>query len=64
MLDKPHDAKTKSVRASVTFPAEDYVELERIAENHKVSVAWVVRKAVDEYLGAQSPLFRTNRATN
>jgi metal-responsive CopG/Arc/MetJ family transcriptional regulator len=45
-------------RASVTFPADLYAELERIAEEKKVSVAWVVRDAVEKYVEAQYPLFR------
>jgi hypothetical protein len=34
-----------------------YNELERIADGKRVSVAWVVREAVDEYLVSQAPLF-------
>lgn len=45
-------------RASVTFPADLYAELERIAEEKKVSVAWVVRDAVEKYVEAQYPLLR------
>jgi len=50
------DAKARAVRASVTFPAELYVQLERIAQDKKVSVAWVVRDAVDEYVTQRWPL--------
>lgn len=46
-----------ATRASVTFPADLYTELERIAEEKKVSVAWVVRDAVEKYVEAQYPLF-------
>ncbi|MBU2732721.1 ribbon-helix-helix protein, CopG family [Acidithiobacillus ferrooxidans] len=46
-----------SRRASVTFPTGLYAELERIAEEKKVSVAWVVRDAVEKYVEAQYPLF-------
>lgn len=48
----------KGTRASVTFPADLYAELERIAEEKKVSVAWVVRDAVEKYVEAQYPLIR------
>ncbi|MBP6899371.1 MAG: ribbon-helix-helix protein, CopG family [Burkholderiaceae bacterium] len=48
----------EGTRASVTFPANLYAELERIAEDKKVSVAWVVRDAVEKYVEAQYPLFR------
>lgn len=47
-----------TVRASVTFPVDVYAELERIAEDKKVSVAWVVRDAAQTYVEAQYPLFR------
>lgn len=50
-------AKTKTARASVTFPAELYDALARIAEQKKVSVAWVVRDAVEKYMEDQWPLF-------
>jgi metal-responsive CopG/Arc/MetJ family transcriptional regulator len=49
----------EGTRASVTFPADLYAELERIAEENKVSVAWVVRDAVEKYVEARYPLFRT-----
>lgn len=48
----------EGTRASVTFPADLYAELERIAEEKKVSVAWVVRDAAEKYVEAQYPLFR------
>jgi predicted transcriptional regulator len=45
-----------TVRASVSFSNDQYADLERIAANKKVSVAWVVRDAIDQYLAAQYPL--------
>jgi hypothetical protein len=48
----------KSIRTTVSIPPGDYKELERIALNNKVSVAWVVREAVSYYLAEQAPLFR------
>ncbi len=50
-------AKEGTARASVTFPSSLYAELERIAEEKKVSVAWVVRDAAEKYVAAQYPLF-------
>jgi predicted transcriptional regulator len=41
---------TETVRASISFPASDYAELQRLAASMKVSVAWVVRQAIEEYL--------------
>lgn len=51
------------IRASVSFEREDYAELERIAEEKRVSVAWVVRDAVSRYLSERSPLFRDTELT-
>jgi metal-responsive CopG/Arc/MetJ family transcriptional regulator len=55
---KQHAQAREGTRASVTFPADLYTELERIAAEKKVSVAWVVRDAVEKYVEAQFPLFR------
>ena len=55
---RQHAPAKDGTRASVTFPADLYAELERIAEENKVSVAWVVRDAVEKYVEAQYPLFR------
>jgi metal-responsive CopG/Arc/MetJ family transcriptional regulator len=53
------DGKAKSTRTSVSLRQEDYDEIERIAERKKVSIAWVIRDAVERYLSQQSPLFRS-----
>jgi metal-responsive CopG/Arc/MetJ family transcriptional regulator len=50
-----------TVRVSVTFPAETYKSLEQIADQKKVSVAWVVRDAADGYIAAQWPLLPTKK---
>lgn len=47
-----------SVRTTITFPSELYSTLEKIAEQKKVSLAWVVRDAVEQYIGEKWPLFR------
>ena len=44
-------------RASVSFPPEVYRSLEELAVKKKVSIAWVVREAVERYLVDQFPLF-------
>ena len=46
-----------SPRASVTFPTDLYNTLEHLAKKKKVSVAWVVREAVEKYVADQWPLF-------
>ncbi|MCO5975358.1 ribbon-helix-helix domain-containing protein [Ideonella oryzae] len=51
----------KTARASVSFPAELYATLERIAEEKHVSVAWIVREAAAKYVGDQWPLFDQER---
>ena len=45
-----------TVRASVSFPEDQYAELERIALQQRVSLAWVVREAVQTYLVTRWPL--------
>ena len=55
---RQHTPAKEGTRASVTFPADIYAELERIAEEKKVSVAWVVRDAVEKSIESQYPLFR------
>lgn len=51
----------KSIRTTVSIPGSDYEQLERLAKQKKVSVAWVVREAVDQYLSAETPLLRKVR---
>lgn len=40
----------RTVRASVSLPEDQYAELEQIALAQRVSLAWVVREAVQSYL--------------
>lgn len=53
-------ATERTVRASVSFPEQHYLELERIAQHQKVSMAWVVREAVEQYLKARWPLLENS----
>jgi hypothetical protein len=46
----------RTIRASISFPEEQYQVLERIATENKVSLAWVVRDAIDGYLKSKWPL--------
>jgi len=55
---KKNTSGKEGTRASVTFPGDLYAELERMAEEKKVSVAWVVRDAVEKYVEAQYPLLQ------
>lgn len=53
----------RTVRASVSFPEDQYAELERIAQDQRVSLAWVVREAVQTYLVQRRPLQDGNGTT-
>ena len=45
------------VRATISFPPDLYATLEEIAKQKKVSLAWVVRDAAEQYLSEKWPLF-------
>jgi len=47
-----------AVRASISFPPDVYQTLEMIAKGKKVSLAWVVREAAEQYIDGKWPLFR------
>ena len=47
-----------AVRASISFPPDVYETLRGIAKETKVSLAWVVREAVEKYITDKWPLFR------
>ncbi len=42
--------ETSSVRASISFAPENYEALKCLAREKKVSLAWIVRDAVDKYI--------------
>jgi len=46
------------VRATLSFPSDVYDNLKSIAKQKKVSLAWVVREAVEQYLAEKWPLFK------
>ena len=50
-----------SVRASISFPPDLYETLEEIAREKKVSLAWVVRDAVERYVAEKEPLSEKER---
>ena len=60
---KSDDQNVATVRATISFPADRYADLEEIAKQKKVSLAWVVREAVDDYIEARTPLFATERVS-
>ena len=54
---KMREQGSAAVRASISFPPEVYENLETIAKQKKVSLAWVVREAAEQYLAEKWPLF-------
>jgi metal-responsive CopG/Arc/MetJ family transcriptional regulator len=46
--------KKAAVRASITFPPALYSTLEEIAQEKKVSLAWVIRDASERYVAERS----------
>lgn len=60
MNGKSSSSKKKAaqrIRASISFSPDMYKTLEGIAAEKKVSLAWVVREAVEKYLADKWPLF-------
>ena len=55
--DKP-TAESDTVRTSVSLPREHYNILASVAEQNRVSVAWVVRDAIARYVEERWPLLR------
>jgi metal-responsive CopG/Arc/MetJ family transcriptional regulator len=51
------ESDSSATRASVTFPTDLYHSLEEIARQKKVSLAWVVREAAEQYVADKWPLF-------
>ena len=51
-------SERETVRTSVSLPREHYEILTSVAEQNRVSVAWVVRDAVSRYVEERWPLLR------
>lgn len=47
-----------SVRASVSFPPDLYQTLVQLAKQNRVSLAWVVREAAEQYVAQKWPLLK------
>jgi metal-responsive CopG/Arc/MetJ family transcriptional regulator len=57
---KVNDSK-RMKRMSVGFPPELFATLEKIADQQKVSVGWIVRDAADKYVSDRWPLLAQKR---
>ena len=60
---KKKESRPARVRTTISFPPDMHGTLEQIAKDKKVSLAWVVREAVDTYLGEKWPLFERGGET-
>jgi hypothetical protein len=61
-LATQHDLDEKSAhRLSVTLSQDQHRELSEIAQKNRVSVAWVVREAVDRLLKDDMPLLHMGK---
>jgi predicted transcriptional regulator len=56
--DQTIAASPRKVRASISLAPELYRGVEQIAQAKKVSIAWVVRDAVEKYLESEAALPR------
>jgi len=45
--------RAKPCRLSVTLSGEHHSVLQRLAQDRKVSLAWVVRDAIEKYVAAE-----------
>ncbi|MGC1366043.1 MAG: CopG family transcriptional regulator, partial [Candidatus Acidiferrum sp.] len=52
-----------SVRATISFPPDMYQTLDGIARQKKVSLAWVVREAAEQYIADKWPLLAPRKDT-
>jgi predicted transcriptional regulator len=55
-VGRPARTRVPSIRATASFPPEIYRILEALAKQKRVSVAWVLRDAAQQYVAAQWPL--------
>lgn len=61
MVHRSRPTQETPSRISVTLPPEAIEDLREIAKAKKVSIAWVVRDAVEKYLHDESPLLHPRR---
>ncbi|MFA5922499.1 MAG: CopG family transcriptional regulator [Methylococcaceae bacterium] len=44
------DEPMKAVRTTVSLPTEQYQQLQLLADQHGLSIAWLIRQAVNDFL--------------
>ena len=54
--EKEQPVELKLMRASASVPSDLYATLQALARKKKVSVAWIIRDALDRYVSEQWPL--------
>lgn len=59
-MPEREQSKTQKPRLSVSLPQDLYEEVEKIAKRDSRSMGWVIRKAVEELVKAELPLFNQN----
>ena len=59
--DAPYNDDKSVHRLSVSLTAEQHRELTEIAPKNRVSVAWVVREAIDRLLKDDMPLLHVGK---
>lgn len=62
--EKAETAEKSACRLSVSLTAEQHDRLAQIAQEHRVSIAWVVREAIERLLCEPKPLFRTAKRSS
>jgi predicted transcriptional regulator len=59
---RPTSSNPASARVSVSLTPDVARTLQDIAQQKKVSLAWVMRDAAEKYIAEQWPLFAGNRS--
>ena len=44
------DEFMKAIRTTVSLPTEQYQQLQLLADQHGLSIAWLIRQAVNDFL--------------
>ena len=58
-VKKKKASSKAAIRASISFPPGIYETLESMAREKKVSLAWIVREAAEQYIGDKWPLLKS-----